>query len=60
MLSLDEIRKQLDELASGFRSRMDKSLEDSGILLLQELMKYLFQELKFGPNLEDYYDPNNR
>jgi len=48
---------QLDDLASGIRDRMQSA--SSIVEKIEILRNYLFHELHFSGNTEDYYDPDN-
>jgi regulator of sirC expression with transglutaminase-like and TPR domain len=48
---------KIDDLAEALRQRLAANADVAQ--RLQALNAYLFQELGFAPNLEDYYDPRN-
>lgn len=49
--------EQLEEMAATFRRRADDL--PAGLARVEALNGYLFQELGFHGNVEDYYDPRN-
>jgi regulator of sirC expression with transglutaminase-like and TPR domain len=55
-LDIDGYLRQLDDLADGARERLrDGRVPDA----VATLNRYLFRELEFGGNTQDYYDPAN-
>lgn len=48
---------QLDDIARKLKRRLRPDISTADTILA--LNRYLFKELGFGPNLEDYYDPRN-
>ncbi len=57
-LDLAQQSEALDSLAFGARSRFDGVLDDP-LYCLNSLSEYLFDELGFRGNQDDYYDPRN-
>ena len=56
-LDLDHQFGQLDSLAEGVAGRLDASRDP--LFCVNTLSEYLFDELGFQGNLDDYYDPRN-
>ena len=56
-LDLDHQFGQLDSLAEGVAGRLDASQDP--LFCVNTLSEYLFDELGFQGNLDDYYDPRN-
>ena len=56
-LDLDHQFGQLDSLAAGVAGRLDTSRDP--LFCVNTLSEYLFDELGFQGNLDDYYDPQN-
>jgi len=56
-LDLDHQFGQLDSLAEGVAGRLDTSRDP--LFCVNTLSEYLFDELGFQGNLDDYYDPRN-
>ena len=56
-LDLDHQFGQLDALAEGVAGRLDASRDP--LFCVNTLSEYLFDELGFQGNLDDYYDPRN-
>ena len=56
-LDLDHQFGQLDSLAAGVAGRLDASQDP--LFCVNTLSEYLFDELGFQGNLDDYYDPRN-
>ncbi len=56
-LDLDHQFGQLDSLAAGVAGRLDASRDP--LFCVNTLSEYLFDELGFQGNLDDYYDPQN-
>ncbi len=48
---------RLDDMAHTLKRRLRPDISTADTVL--SLNRYLFKELGFGPNLEDYYDPRN-
>ena len=52
--------RRIDDLAEGARQRVGAArIESSPMLLIDRFHAYLFEELGFRGNDEDYYDPRN-
>ena len=56
-LDIELERQSLDSLASGASHRLDD--EDDSLARANMLSEYLFDEVGFSANQEDYYDPRN-
>jgi regulator of sirC expression with transglutaminase-like and TPR domain len=56
-LIVQNVIDELDLIADKLKQRI--SSEFSGIQKLQILKNFFFKEMGFGPNRNDYYDPNN-
>ena len=56
-LDIELERRSLDSLASGASHRLDD--EDDSLARANMLSEYLFDEVGFSANQEDYYDPRN-
>ncbi len=56
-LDVQEVLDELDEIANKIKKRI--SAETPHLQRLQHLKHYFFRELGFGPNQNDYYDPEN-
>jgi regulator of sirC expression with transglutaminase-like and TPR domain len=56
-LDVDAYLKQLDEIASTLHRRLRSDITTSEALLAMN--RYLFEELGFKGNSQDYYDPRN-
>ena len=56
-LDMELERQSLDSLASGASHRLDD--EDDSLARANMLSEYLFDEVGFSANQEDYYDPRN-
>ena len=56
-LDIEHYRARIDSLARQLRSRIAEG--ESTAVRIGLLNEFLFEELGFGPNAEDYYDPRN-
>lgn len=56
-LDIGAYLRKLDELAAGLKRRLRVDISTADTIL--SLNRYLFKELGFAPNSEDYYDPRN-
>ena len=56
-LDIEHYRARIDSLARQLRSRHAEG--ESTAVRIGLLNEFLFEELGFGPNAEDYYDPRN-
>ncbi len=56
-LDIDAYRQRIDALAAALASRLTET--DECPQRIVALNHYLFQELRFGPSVDDYYDPRN-
>ena len=56
-LDIDQELQSIDSLASGAKTRID--LDSDPISKVNALSEYLFDEVGFQGNYEDYYDPKN-
>ncbi len=56
-LDIASCLSRLDDIAHTLKRRLRADISTADTIL--SLNRYLFKELGFGPNLEDYYDPRN-
>lgn len=56
-LDIEHYRARIESLARQLRSRIAE--DESTAVRIGSLNEFLFEELGFGPNAEDYYDPRN-
>ena len=56
-LDVEEVVDEIDGLAQKLHARISKEM--SGLQKLQILKLYFYKELGFGPNQNNYYDPDN-
>jgi regulator of sirC expression with transglutaminase-like and TPR domain len=56
-LDVDHYLDRIGDLGQRLRARVPANARD--IDLIQGLNRFLFEELGFAPNVEDYYDPRN-
>ena len=57
LLDIEDELRALDSLAAGASRRLER--RDDPLLCLNTLSEYLFDEVGFRGNKEDYYDPRN-
>ena len=56
-LVVQHVMDEIDALAEKLKQRVNKEM--SGLQKLQILKQFFYKELGFGPNRNDYYDPDN-
>lgn len=56
-LVVQHVMDEIDALADKLKQRINKEM--SGLQKLQILKQFFYKELGFGPNRNDYYDPDN-
>ena len=56
-LVVQHVMDEIDALAGKLKQRINKEM--SGLQKLQILKQFFYKELGFGPNRNDYYDPDN-